>query len=273
MTADIVLLNDARERAVLVRGNQYATAIDIPTNSRTVAEMLKASKELANRGLRMAILTSEPEDGELPLDGMDGVRLVRADRKPEMQTFWDTVPANLLRRPEVPVHLVRDSKVIYDDAGRAFHVESCGGARRSLAVRIEPENVLVVCDDLSPDMPIRVEPGAVLQTLLRLEDWRTNTPEVIVPASGIPLAGDQLVETLDRNIRYLRSLHERLETDVLKAGWPWERQIYTIPCRAHWPVQRMEQPLYERHQQNIRHIVEDICVRIQQAAETTLVAA
>src|SRR5437660_5392083 len=134
MTADIVLLHDAVERMVLVRGNRYATAIDIPTDRRTVAEMLEASKQLASRGLRMAILTREPEDGDLPLDGLGDIRLVRADRKPEVETAWDVVPSHLLRVPQVPVHLVRHSKVLYDDAGRAFHMESCAGTQRSLAV-------------------------------------------------------------------------------------------------------------------------------------------
>src|SRR5207253_6382195 len=120
--------------------------------------------------------------------------------------FDDAPPARGGR--QITVQRVRGKETVYDDTGRAFHCEAIEGRGAALAVRILPENVLVVEDDLRPDMPPEVVPGCVSDAIRRYEMWRASAPQVIVPASGIPIAGEEALRMLDRGIHYLTSLHD-----------------------------------------------------------------
>src|SRR5689334_3003214 len=111
VTSDILILREQNERAVLVRGDRYATAIDLLPHQ--PGDLVKAAEDLTGGGIRWAILTEEPEQGDLPIDRLAGGHLFRADRKADGPWLWDVVPQNLLRYPKVAVHLVRHTKTVF----------------------------------------------------------------------------------------------------------------------------------------------------------------
>lgn len=268
LSPDIAILRDENDRSVLVCGARYTTAIDLPRSLQSLASVLETSRDLTDEGLRTVILTHEPEDLSGVLDRIAGVQVVRGDRTPGEDWEWDDVPAELLQLPEVPVHLVRHPQTVYDDTGRAFHIEPCLGSGKSLAVLIEPEDVLVCCDDLDPELPPRIHPGRVHETILRMEDWKLRAPRTLIPASGVPITGDCVAEMLDRNITYLRSLYQKTREGLMETRVPWERLQYSIPATSVWAVTTAAPKLVsDRHRDNVRYMAEDIFHRVQGEAE------
>ena len=272
ITQDIVVLRDMDERSVLVCGKRYTTAIDLPTRLESLSSLLVTSRDLTPEGLRTAILTHEPVGLAENLHGIRGVQLMRGDRKPDEDWDWDDVPPELLELPQVPVHVVRHPQTLHDDAGRAFHVEPCLGSAASLAVIVEPEELLVCCDDLDPVLPPRIHPGRVHETLMRLQDWRLRAPRIVVPASGRPITGDQVPEMFDRCIEYVRSLYQRTRTGLTESRLPWERLVYMIPANTLWPVEGASRPVLDRHRDNVRQMALDIFQRVQGEAEEVSIA-
>jgi hypothetical protein len=267
ITPDVVVLQDGSERSVLVCGSEYTTAIDLPLSERGVSAVLEASQDLTPLGLKTVILTLEPEADLLPIRFLSGVQIIRADRLQLGEWEWDDVPSELLTSPEVSVHVVRYHKTIKDDAGHTFHIEPCLGIQQSLSVIIQPENVLVCCDELHANLPPTIRPGTVHETLMRLQDWRMRNPRVIVPACGIPIVGDQVTETLDRAIQYVRDLYHRTRVGLTESKLPWERLLYTIPVNGVWHTAVADRQLHERHRFNVQSMAEDISGRIQAEAE------
>src|SRR5207237_6027707 len=116
---------------------------------------------------------------------------------PGMTIQWDDAPAPGPKR----------TQTVHDDAGRAFYCEPSEGLGTSLSVRIQPENVLVVADNIHPELPPEVVPGCALPTIERYREWRSQAPEVLVPGTGIPISGEDVIRILDRSIAYLEELH------------------------------------------------------------------
>jgi hypothetical protein len=272
ITPDVVVLQDGSERAVLVCGHDHTTSIDLPLSEAGIGAVLAASKDLTPRGLQTVILTREPDADLLPLQHLAGVQIIRAERKKVDDWEWEDVPVELLENPAVPVHVVRSYKKIQDDGGHMFHIEPCLGSRLSLAVVIEPENILVCCDELHPNLPPNIRPGAVHETLMRLQDWRLRSPRCIVPASGIPIEGEQVTRTLDKAIRYVRDLYRLTRMGMTESKLPWERLVYTIPVNGVWETVTTDRFVHERHRANVRSMAEDISRRIQAEAEETSLA-
>ena len=271
ISEDIVVLREPNQRAVLVRGNEHITAIDIPTERDSLRELFDASKTLATGGINLAILTHDVDDGAFS-DGPSGMRVVRGDRNPASPWKWDTVPTGLLRNKRMTVQLVRDRRILHDDAGRAFHLEPCAGAPSTLAVRIQPENLLVICDDLRPNLPPRLGSASVDETLARYEEWLSRAPQALVPASGIPLAGDQVIEALEKSISYLSGLRSRMQVEMSANRYPWERLIHSIAWCDHWDAPNASRPLVERHRSNVQDIAADI-LRVKFPEMAEMVAA
>lgn len=273
ITPDVVALQDGTERAVLVCGAEVTTAVDLPLSESGIQAVLEASRNLTSQGLKTAILTREPDADRLPLQYLAGVQIIRAERNPMDDWEWDDVPSDLLNTPEVPVHLVRRGKTIHDDDGHTFLIEPCLGSRQSLAVFIEPENILVCCDELHTELPPNLRFGAVHETLMRLQDWRLRAPKVIIPASGIPIEGAQVAKTLDKAIQYVRDLYRLTRMGLTESKLPWERLVYTIPVNGVWETRASDRHLQERHRRNVRSIAEDINRRMQAEAEEASIVA
>lgn len=267
ITPDVVVLQDGTERAVLVCGEEYTTSVDLPLSDAGISAVLEASRDLTPQGLKMAILTREPDADRLPLHLMAGVQVIRAERKEIDDWEWEDVPSDLLNTPEVAVHVVRYHKTLFDDAGHTFHIEPCLGSRQSLAVFIQPEHILVCCDELHTNLPPNIRPGAVHETLMRLQDWRLRSPKVIVPASGIPIEGEQVARTLDKSIQYVQDLYRLTRMGITESKLPWERLVYTIPVNGVWDAELSDRSLQERHRSNVRSMAEDINRRMQAEAE------
>ncbi len=267
LTPDIVVLQDGRERAVLVCGDEYTTSIDLPLSEAGVAAVLEASKDLTPQGLKTVILTREPDDDRLPLHLLAGVQIIRAERKQMDEWEWENVPVDLLNSPDVLVHVVRYHRTITDEAGHTFQIEPCLGASDTLAVIIEPENILVCCDELHTDLPPNIRCGTVHETLLRLQDWRFRAPKVIISANGIPITGDKVIKTLDRAIQYVRDLYRLTRIGLTESKLPWERLVYTIAVNGVWNSPNTNRLLQERHKANVRSMAMDINGRIQAEAE------
>ena len=258
LSDDIVVLREPNEqRAVLIRGKKHYTAIDIPTERESFRELMAASKTLANGGLNLAILTRDVDDSALA-DSISPLRIVRGDRNPDAEARWDTVPSNRLRNSRLTVQLIRSRSTLHDDAGRAFHVEPCTGEPSTLAVLVEPESVLVVCDDLRPGLPPRLANASVDHTIARYEEWLISAPLVLVPASGIPIAGDQVSEVLRKSISYLTGLRSRVQLEMSTNRFPWERLANTIEWCDHWEAAIVTKPLYERHRLNVHAVAADV---------------
>ncbi len=262
VTPDIMVLRDMEERAILVRGNEYATAIGVPPNKEVVDRLLAASREVAGGALNLAILTRHPSGFET------GVR----DRAGQPDWPFDDAPQSPLGR-RIRVRRIRDAETVYDDTGRAFHCEACEGRGAALAVHIEPDNVLVVDDDLRPDMPPEVVPGAVADAIRRYEVWRASAPQVIVPASGIPIAGDEAMRMLDRSVEYLRSLREQVHVQMTGNRFPWERLVHTLPCCRFWTACEASPTLAKRHRYNVREMAADVMLAFQPDAGIAYLAA
>jgi hypothetical protein len=273
ITPDVVVLQDGCERSVLVCGAEYTTAVDLPLSEGGIQAVLEASRNLTRKGLKTAILTREPDADRLPIQYLAGVQIIRAERNHTDDWEWDDVPADLLSMPETPVHLVRHGKTILDDAGHTFHVEPCLGSRRSLAVIIQPENILVCCDELHTELPPNLRPGTIHETLLRLQDWRMRAPKMIIPGSGIPIQGEQVARTLDKAIRYVRDLYRLTRMGLTESKLPWERLVYTIPVTGVWETIASDRMLTERHRHNVKSMAEDINRRMQAEAEEASIVA
>jgi hypothetical protein len=273
ITPDVVVLQDGRERAVLVCGNAHTTSVDLPLSETGVAAVLEASRDLTPQGLKTVILTREPDADRLPLSMLAGVQIVRAERKEMDEWEWDDVPSDLLNTPDVSVHVVRFHKTLADDDGHTFHVEPCLGSRQSLAVIIQPENILVCCDELHTNLPPNIRPGTVHETLMRLQDWRLRCPKVIVPASGIPIEGEDVARTLDKSIQYVRDLYRLTRMGITESKLPWERLVYTIPVNGVWDTAITDRCIQERHRSNVRSMAEDNSRRIQAEAEEASIVA
>jgi hypothetical protein len=259
ITPDVVVLQDGTERSVLVCGDEYTTAIDLPLSEAGILAVLEASRNLTSQGLKTAILTREPDADRLPLQHLAGVQIVRAERNTHDDWEWDDVPLDLL--------------TMLDDAGHTFHVEPCLGSRQALAVIIQPENILVCCDELHTELPPNIRTGAVHETLMRLQDWRLRAPRIIIPASGIPIEGDQVNRTLDRAIQYVRELYRLTRMGLTESKLPWERLVYTIPVSGVWDSAGSDRKVYERHRRNVKSMAEDISHRIQAEAEEASIVA
>ncbi len=262
VTPDILVLRDQDARAVLVRGQQGSTAIGAAPHEDLLARVAAISREMSNGDLRLAVLARAAED-----PGRTGSAGRSAEPWP-----WDDV-APKMKGARINVQQVRGTQTVYDDTGRAFHCEPCQGKTLALAVRIQPENVLVVEDDLRPDLPPEVIPGCVGHVLDRLEAWRAAAPQVIVPASGIPIAGDEVVKSLDRGIHYLRSLQESVKTQMLRNRFPWERLIYTLNWSDHWSGSGTSKTLVQRHRHNVREMAADVMLSLQADAGIAYIAA
>jgi hypothetical protein len=243
LSDDIVILREPEERAVLVRGRNHVTAIDVPSDRETLGELMDASRNLAKGGIKLAILTRAADDTVFGT----GVKVWRGDEG--LGGASDTSSM---------VQLIQRSRTLRDDAGRSFHVEPSAGAPGTLAVRIEPERVLVVCDDLQPGLPPRLGNATVEETIRRYEGWIARAPLAIVPASGIPVSGDQMTETLQRGIEYLRALVTTISVQMAANRYPWERLIHSIPWCAHWPSPSVSPALYARHRANVRDVARDL---------------
>jgi hypothetical protein len=264
---EVVVLRDRLERCVLFCGERYTTAVDLPTRLESLSAILNTSRDLTPEGLRVAILTHEPEGIARNLQLLQGVQLMRADRTPSEDWEWDDVPPDMLALPDVPVHIVRQPQTLYDDTGRAFHVEPCLGSSAALSVFVEPESMLICCEDLDTVLPPRIRPGRVHETLMRLEDWRLRAPTVLVPASGVPIGGDAVIEMLDRCIAYVRALYHQTRVGLTETRVPWERLVYMIPVNKVWHVEEAARPVMDRHRENVHQMAEDIFQRVQGEAE------
>jgi hypothetical protein len=274
LNPDIVILRGGGERTVLVRGDGSVTAIDLPADPALLDEVLRAASAMAPEGLKTAILTSEPEEADLNAERLAGVKVVRADRLPDLETEWDCVPEDLLSVPGMKVHLVRGRMTLSDGGGHEFDIEPCLGTPKALAVTILPEQIMVICDDLHAEMPPRIKPGAVHETMMRLSDWRLRAPKAIIPACGTPITGEQVTAALDRGIHYFRNLYQLTRTGLMESRLPWERLMYTIPYATVWDTGAADRAVVERHQTNVRHMAEDIWKRVQAEAEgTSLIAS
>jgi hypothetical protein len=267
ITPDIIVVRNSSDRALLVCGREQTTCVDLPLDRQDVRHLLTASSDLTREGLRTAILTQEPVDQDLPLDGVRGLRVVRADRTPGVPCDWEEVPTDLLRTPNVAVQVVRQPRTIYDDAGRGFYVEPSQGSSRCLSVLIEPEDILVLNDDIHPALPPRVQSGCVQESISKLKQWKMRGPQAIVPASGIPIFGDDVRKLLTRCVDYLECLYEQAHAGVVGSRYPWERLMYTIPCSRVWKMPGMGRPMEEVHRSNIRSIVAEILFRTSEYNE------
>ncbi len=267
LTSDIVVLQDGMERAVLICGDRYTTCVDLPLSIAGIDAVLKASKNLTPEGLRTAILTREPGTDELPMEMLSGVQIIRAERNHSEDWEWEDVPVEILAAPDVPVHVVRKHKTVEDDDGHVFQIAPCLGSKSSLAVMIEPEDVLVCCDEFHTDLPPFIRSGSVHETLMRLQDWRLQAPKVIIPSNGIPIEGDSVKRVLDRAIQYVRDLYRLTRAGLTEAKLPWERLVYTIPVTQIWKTVMTDRLLQERHRSNVRSMALDINGRIQGEAE------
>jgi len=262
ITPDIVVLRSEGERSVLVAGPCSAVAIDLPRLQESARQLAERAARTAPAGLRTAIVTREPEDADLPLEQLAPLAVVRADRRPELNTPWDVVPPELLRVRNVEVRLIREPRTLEVEGGRAFHVAPCTGIPRVLCVHIQPEDVLVVADDLQPFLPPAVQPGCVQEAVRRYEDWQRRAPRVLIPASGVPIAGEVIHDVLEHSIRYLKTLAERMRVQMIQQHYPWEMLVHTIHWSDHWPQERASRAIAERHRENIRAMASDIWLRL-----------
>jgi hypothetical protein len=99
-------------------------------------------------------------------------------------------------------------------------------------------------------------------------------PRMIIPASGFPLRGVDALDVLDRGVAYLRGLYQRTRSGMVESRLPWERLMYTIPPTSVWSAPNADHArLVERHQNNVRHMAEDIWTRMQAEAEDRAIAA
>jgi len=267
LTPDIVVLQDGVERAVLVCGDRYTTCVDLPLSRAGINAVLEASRNLTPEGLKTAILTREPGTNALPMDELSGVQIIRAERNHTEEWEWEDVPVEILASPEIPVHVVRRHKTVKDDDGHIFQIEPCLGSRNSLAVMIEPDDVLVCCDELHTELPPSIRSGSVHETLMRLQDWRLQAPKIIIPSSGTPIEGDAVKRVLDKAIQYVRDLYRLTRAGLTEAKLPWERLVYTIPVNQIWKTVMSDRLLQERHRSNVRSMALDINGRIQGEAE------
>lgn len=127
-----------------------------------------------------------------------------------------------------------------------------------LAVRIQPDDVLVVPDDIHPTLPPRVRPGDAEAAIRRFESWIDNPPRTLIPASGIVIQGSDVPEVLDRSLEYLRSLRRRIRENIVGNRSPWERMVHFIHWTEHWPTSNASVTLVQRHRDNIRDLAEDV---------------
>jgi hypothetical protein len=261
ITPDIIVVRNGNDRSVLVCGYDQTTSVDLPMDLRDVRHLLTASSDLTREGLRTAIITHEPPDRDLPFAAMEGMRVVRADRDPAHPCMWEEIPADLSTAPQVTVQIVRQPKTIQDDAGHSFYVEPAEGSTRCLSVLIEPEDILILNDDIHPVLPPRVQTGCLQESITKLKQWKMRTPQAIVPASGIPIYADDARRLLARCIDYLECLYEQVHAGVVGSRYPWERLLYTIPCSRVWQAPSMSRPIEAVHRSNIRSVVADILFR------------
>jgi hypothetical protein len=273
ITPNIFVLIGDEGRSVLVRGHKSVTAVDIPADPSVMEDLLAACLTLAPEGLKLAILTTEPASMDVITAKLPGVQFARADLLHATDEDWESTPEEALGLTGIDAVLEGGCITIRDGGDHQFVVEPCLGSARSLAVTIEPEEVMVVCDDLHPTLPPRIRAGSVHETMMRLQDWRLRAPNFIIPASGIPLAGEKALETLDRGINYLRLLYQLTRSGLMESHLPWERLMYTIPSSKVWQTPVADKILNDRHRDNVRYMAEDIWKRVQAEAEETSLAA
>ena len=273
VTPNIFVLIGDNGRSVLVRGSESVTAVDIPADPSLMDDLLTTCLGLAPEGLKLAILTIEPDSMDAIYAKLPGVQIVRADLLHVSDEDWESTVEEALGLTGIDAELEGGCMIIRDGAGHQFVIEPCLGSHRSLAVTIEPEEVMVVCDDLHPELPPRIRAGSVHETMMRLSDWRLRAPKFIIPASGIPLADEQAIKTLDKGINYLRLLYQLTRSGLMESHLPWERLMYTIPSSKVWDAPMADKILNDRHRENVRYMAEDIWKRVQAEAEETSLAA